>query len=76
MDTKYIVEAAGGTLDNVVKTTVYLVAGQENSKFAMAYQKFFKTYRRISTMPSGLTVEVKELAPQCLVEIDSVAHLG
>jgi 2-iminobutanoate/2-iminopropanoate deaminase len=76
MDTKYIVEAAGGALDNVVKTTVYLVAGQENYKFAMAYQKFFKTYRRISTMPSGLTVEVKELAPQCLVEIDSVAHLA
>ena len=76
MDTKYIVEAAGGTLDNVVKATVYLVAGHDNSKFATAYQKFFKTYRRISTMPSVLTVEVKELAPQCLVEIDSVAHLG
>jgi 2-iminobutanoate/2-iminopropanoate deaminase len=76
MDTRYIVEAAGGTLDNVVKTTAYLIVGQENPKFAMAYRKFFKTYRRMSTMPSGLTVEVKELAPECLVEIDSVAHLG
>jgi 2-iminobutanoate/2-iminopropanoate deaminase len=74
--TKHIVEAAGGQLEDIVKTTVYLVAGQDRSEFAHAYQKFFKTYRRSSTMPTGLTVEVRELSPRCLVEIDAVAFLG
>lgn len=73
--TKHIVEAAGGDLDDVVKTTVYLVAGQDSSEFANAYQKFFKTYRRSSTMPAGLTIEARELSPRCLVEIDAVAFL-
>ena len=75
MDIKYIVEAGGGTLDDVVKTTVYLTAGQDYSHFATAYQSFFKTHRRAAMMPSGLVVDVKELAPQCLVEIDAVARL-
>jgi 2-iminobutanoate/2-iminopropanoate deaminase len=74
--TKDIVEEAGGTLDDIVKTTVYLVAGQERSKFAAAYTKFFNRYSRSSTMPTGLTVEVRELSPRCLVEIDAVAYLG
>ena len=74
--TKDILEEAGGTLDDLVKTTVYLVAGQERSRFAAAYTKFFNRYRRASKMPSGLTVEVRELSPHCLVEIDAVAHLG
>jgi 2-iminobutanoate/2-iminopropanoate deaminase len=72
---KDILEAAGGTMDDLVKTTVYLVAGQERSRFAAAYQKFFKAHRSSSTMPAGLSLEVKELAPSCLVEIDAVALL-
>jgi 2-iminobutanoate/2-iminopropanoate deaminase len=74
--TKDILEEAGGTLDNIVKTTVYLVAGQERSRFAAAYRNFFNRYSRSSRMPAGLTVEVRELSPRCLVEIDAVAHLG
>ena len=74
--TKDILEEAGGTLDNIVKTTVYLIAGQERSRFAAAYRKFFNRYSRSSTMPAGLTVEVRELSPRCLVEIDAVAYLG
>jgi len=73
---KDILEEAGGTLDDIVKTTVYLIAGQERSRFAAAYTKFFNHYRRSSRMPSGLTVEVRELSPRCLVEIDAVAYLG
>jgi 2-iminobutanoate/2-iminopropanoate deaminase len=72
---KDIVEEAGGTLDDVVKTTVYLVAGQDRSRFAAAYREFFNRHRRASQMPAGLTVEVRELAPRCLVEIDAVAYL-
>jgi 2-iminobutanoate/2-iminopropanoate deaminase len=73
--TKDIVEAAGGNLDDIVKTTVYLIAGQDRAEFANAYEKFFKTHGRGSTMPAGLTVEVRELSPRCLVEIDAVAFL-
>jgi 2-iminobutanoate/2-iminopropanoate deaminase len=73
---KDIVEAAGGTLDDLVKTTVYLIAGQDRSRFAAAYRKFFNRYSRASKMPTGLTVEVRDLSPRCLVEIDAVAYLG
>jgi 2-iminobutanoate/2-iminopropanoate deaminase len=72
---KDIVEEAGGTLDDVVKTTVYLIAGQDRSRFANAYRKFFHRYLRSSRMPAGLTMEVQELSPRCLVEIDAVAYL-
>jgi 2-iminobutanoate/2-iminopropanoate deaminase len=73
---KDIVEEAGGTLDDVVKTTVYLVAGQDHSRFASAYRDFFRRYLRSSTMPAGLIMEVQELSPRCLVEIDAVALLN
>jgi 2-iminobutanoate/2-iminopropanoate deaminase len=73
---KDIVEEAGGTLDDVVKTTVYLIAGQDRSRFANAYRKFFARYLRSSKMPAGLTMEVAELSPRCLVEIDAVAYLA
>ena len=71
---RYIVEEAGGTLDDLVKTTVYLVAGQDRNKFAEAYRNFFKLNAK--SLPAGLSVEVRELAPGCLVEIDAVAYLG
>ena len=72
---KDIVEEAGGTLDDIVKTTVYLTADQDRSKFTNAYQAFFAANKRNSKMPAGLTVEVRELSPRCLVEIDAVTLL-
>jgi 2-iminobutanoate/2-iminopropanoate deaminase len=74
--TKDILEEAGGTLDDIVKTTIYLIAGQDRSRFAAAYTRFFNRYGRASKMPAGLTMEVRELSPRCLVEIDAVAYLG
>jgi len=74
--TKDIVESAGGTLDDIVKTTVYLTEGTNRAEFAAAYRKFFEMYYRKPTLPTGLTIEVRELSPRCLVEIDSVAFLG
>jgi 2-iminobutanoate/2-iminopropanoate deaminase len=74
--TKDIVEAAGGTLNDVVKTTVYLTEGANRAEFAEAYGKFFAAHSRSGALPAGLTVEVQELSPRCLVEIDSVAFLG
>jgi 2-iminobutanoate/2-iminopropanoate deaminase len=72
---KDIVEEAGGTLDDVAKTTVYLVAGQDCSRFAKAYSDFFQRDLRDGRMPAGLIMEVQELSPRCLVEIDAVAYL-
>jgi 2-iminobutanoate/2-iminopropanoate deaminase len=74
--TKDIVEAAGGTLDDIVKTTVYLTEGKNREEFAAAYLNFFATHGRSRAMPAGLTVVVEELSPRCLVEIDAVAYLG
>ena len=74
--TKDIVEAAGGTLDDIVKTTVYLTEGTNREEFAEAYRNFFATHGRRGIIPAGLTVVVEELSPRCLVEIDSVAFLG
>ena len=72
---KDIVEEAGGTLDDIVKTTVYLTGGQDRPKFTTAYREFFTSNKPHSVMPAGLTVEVRELSPRCLVEIDAVALL-
>ena len=74
--TKDIVEAAGGSLDDIVKTTVYLTEGTRREEFAKAYGDFFASHSRTGTMPAGLTGVVEELSPRCFVEIDSVAYLG
>ena len=74
--TKDIVEAAGGSLDDIVKTTVYLTEGTDRAEFAKAYREFFAAHSQSGKMPAGLTVVVEELSPRCLVEIDSVAYLG
>ncbi|MBI2997762.1 MAG: RidA family protein [Deltaproteobacteria bacterium] len=76
MHIKDIVEAAGGTLDDVVKTTVYVLEGQDLAPFASTYKEFFKTHKRSQWMPAGLTLGVEALAPDCVVEIDAVAYLG
>ena len=52
--TKDILEEAGGTLDDLVKTTVYLIAGQERSEFAAAYRKFFNRHSRSSKDAHGV----------------------
>ena len=72
---KDIVEEAGGTLDDIIKATVYLTAGQDRSKFTTAYQEFFAANKRNGNMPAGLTVEVRELSPHYLEEIDAMALL-
>lgn len=70
----YILEAAGGSLRDLVKTTVYLVAGQDRGIFEAAWDNFFQR-QGVPERPTGHSFEVKELAPQCLVEIDGVALL-
>ncbi len=76
MHIKDIVEAGGGGLEDVVKTTVYLLEGQDRSLFASTYRKFFSANKKGSWMPAGLTLVAEDLHPGCLVEIDAVAYLG
>ena len=71
-----IVKAAGGTMDDIVKTTVYLLDGQDRSVFLDAYGEQFRRRLRSPWMPAGLTMTVDALRPDCLVEIDAVAWLG
>ena len=73
---QFIMEAAGGTMDDIVKTTVYLLDGQDRSVFLDAYGEQFRRRLRSPWMPAGLTMTVDALRPDCLVEIDAVAWLG
>ena len=73
---QFIMEAAGGTLDDIVKTTVYLLAGQDRAVLLDAYGEQLRRRLRSPWMPAGLTMTVDALRPDCLVEIDAVAYLG
>jgi 2-iminobutanoate/2-iminopropanoate deaminase len=73
---KDVMEAAGGTLEDVIKTTVYVVQGQDLGAAVGAYRRFFAENTRGGWLPAGLTLGVMELATDCLVEIDAVGYLG
>ncbi len=65
-----IVEAAGGTLENIVKINVYLA----DKKY---YSDFNEVYRRYFTInpPSRTTVEAKPPKEEILVEMDAIAYI-
>lgn len=72
-----LVEAAGGEMVDVVKTTVYLTDITNHGPMNEVYREFFP-----SQFPARTTVEVSSLAPAMkgeghpyLVEIDAVAIL-
>ncbi len=73
---KDVMEAAGGSLEDVLKTTVYVVEGQDLAQAVDAYRRFFAANARGDWLPAGLTLGVMELATDCLVEIDAVGYLG
>lgn len=73
---EHVIQAAGGSIDDLVKTTVYLVEGQDESHLKSTYGRFLQARRSVPWAPSGIVVGVDALRPGCLVEIDSVAYLG
>jgi 2-iminobutanoate/2-iminopropanoate deaminase len=73
---QWIVEAAGGTMDDIVKTTVYLIDGVDRSVFFDAYTEQFRRRLKSLWMPAGLTMDLDAMRTDCLVEIDAVAWLG
>jgi 2-iminobutanoate/2-iminopropanoate deaminase len=68
---KAILEAAGGTLGAVVRTTVYLADLEDYAKMNEVYGKYFAV-----DPPARSTVEVAALPRGAKVEIDVIARLG
>jgi 2-iminobutanoate/2-iminopropanoate deaminase len=67
-----ILESIGSSMNEVVKTTVYLARAQRDfHAMNRAYRSFFSS----TTMPTRTTVGV-ELAIDVLVEVDAVAVRG
>ena len=65
---KAVLEAAGSSLDRVVKTTVYLADMGEFAAMNEIYAKYFG-----ATKPARATVQVARLPRDVKVEIDVVA---
>jgi 2-iminobutanoate/2-iminopropanoate deaminase len=65
-----IVTAAGASLENVVKTTVFLKDMNDFAEMNAAYGEFFS-----SAPPARATVEVSRLPRDVSVEIDCIALL-
>jgi 2-iminobutanoate/2-iminopropanoate deaminase len=69
---KLICEAAGGSLDDVVKMTIFLIDITKNTEVWRARREFFS-----GDFPASTLVEVRSLAgSETLVEIEAVAYLG
>jgi enamine deaminase RidA (YjgF/YER057c/UK114 family) len=67
-----MVEAAGGTMADVVKVIIYVTNIKNNTKVWAARREFFTGNFPVSTL-----VEVRALAaPEILVEIEAIAHIG
>jgi 2-iminobutanoate/2-iminopropanoate deaminase len=73
---EFIMQAAGGTLDNIVKTTIYMMEGQDRQVLLDAYTESFRRRLKSPWMPAGLTMDLDAMRTDCLVEIDAVAWLG
>jgi 2-iminobutanoate/2-iminopropanoate deaminase len=66
-----ILEAAGSSLEQVLKTTVYLKDLGDFGKMNEVYARFFS-----DRPPARATVEVARLPRDVLVEIELVAEVG
>lgn len=67
-----MVEAAGGSMADIVKVTIFVVDISQNKEVWRARREFFG-----DDFPASTLVEVRKLGtPEILVEIESVAWLG
>ena len=66
---KIILEEAGSSLKNVIKTTVYLKNMDDFQSMSTVYAQFFEE----KTAPARSTIEVARLPKDVLVEIEAVA---
>ena len=69
---RYLVEAAGGGMADVVKVTIFVTDISQREKVWQARREFFT-----GNFPASTLVQVAALAdPSLKVEIDAVAHIG
>lgn len=68
---KSILEAAGGTLRDVIKATVFITDLSGFAAMNEVYAKYF-----IVAPPARSTVEISGLAKKALVEIEVIAQIG
>jgi 2-iminobutanoate/2-iminopropanoate deaminase len=66
-----IVEAAGGSLNDIVKTTIYLKDMSQFSVVNEVYGSFFQ-----QPFPARATVEISKLPKDVNVEIEAIANLS
>ncbi len=66
---KNILEAAGSSLDKVVKTTVFLRSLDDFGLMNETYNQYFKV-----SFPARSTVQVAALPKGARVEIEAIAH--
>lgn len=67
---KDILEEAGTTLDNVVKTTVFLKDMNDFAEMNKVYGEYFKV-----DSPARSCIQVAKLPRNAMVEIEVVAHV-
>lgn len=67
---KAVLEAAGASLDNVVKTTVFLKSMDDFVEMNRVYKTFFT-----ADCPARSAVQVAKLPKDVLVEIEAIAAL-
>jgi 2-iminobutanoate/2-iminopropanoate deaminase len=67
---KGIIEAAGGTMENIVKTTVFLKDMNNFNKMNRIYQKYFG-----KTPPARSCVEVARLPLDIQIELEAIAYI-
>lgn len=68
---KAVLEAAGGSFSQVVKTTVFLKDMNDFASMNAVYAEYFADHK-----PARSTVEVARLPKDARVEIELVAYLG
>jgi 2-iminobutanoate/2-iminopropanoate deaminase len=66
---KAVLEEAGSSYENVLKTTCYLSDMDNFASFNEVYAQYFEA----QTAPSRATVAVKTLPKNVLVEVDAIA---
>jgi len=69
---KHLIEAAGGSMADIVKVTIFVTDIKNREKVWQARREFFTGDFPVSTL-----VQVAALAtPELKVEIEAIAHLG
>ncbi len=66
-----VLKAANSSLDNVIKTTVFLADMADFASMNEVYETYFKNNK-----PARSTVSVKELPRKALVEIECIAFIN